>query len=139
MGRIRTEIFEAMEEWLCTGGGAQDALDDLQLFDAMSSFLDNPTDQVLYESPAFDDANVRQTWSAMEQSRQSLVIKFTAYTLRPTSRLATVLSKYDAHGSRMRSTNKEAPDIDHMDAEELVESLDGIANAAFNSVTDEVM
>ena len=34
-----------MQEWLTIGGGAQDILDDVQLFNTVQSFLDTETEQ----------------------------------------------------------------------------------------------
>lgn len=135
----RTEVLETMKEWITTGGGSQDILDDVQLFDSIRSFLDSDADHVVYVSKNFDHPNIRQSWSCLLQLKQGLQSLFNLHVMRPPISRAIPRATANALGATTRNMNARGPpDIDHMSAEDFVESLDGMACAAFSNVTEEV-
>ncbi|KAG5636991.1 hypothetical protein H0H81_006167 [Sphagnurus paluster] len=136
----RTEILNTMKEWLTLGGGAQDVLDDAHLFHAFQSFLDSPSDHVVYEAKNFADPNVQQSVSRLTEARRSLHSAFTSQTMRPLSARGPPVRRGSTNGGGARARNlsmREPPDIDHIDAEDFVDNLDGMASAAFSNVTEE--
>lgn len=138
----RSEVLETMKEWVSSGGGAQDALDDVQLFNAVQSFLGSPTDHAIHESANFEDSNVRQAWTTLVELKQSLSVSFISATKRPLAPGTDAPHKpaaVNTNGTRAPNiSSREAPDIDLIDAEHLVDNLDGMACAAFSNVTQEV-
>lgn len=141
VARARSEVMETMKEWISAGGGAQDILDDLQLLHAMQAFLNGATDHSVPESPNYNDASVQQAWQSLSETHQSLSRVFQSCTMRPTSSGHAPMSKatLSINESRVRNlSTREPPDIDRLDAEELVDNLDGMACAAFSNVTEEV-
>lgn len=131
MLRVRSEVLEALYEWFVRGGGAQDALDDAQLYSSLETFLGHHTDHNLAHE---DNPAVRQATVVLEQIRQNLQRCFLSKTKRPTQPLSDNLTS----GGASRSFGSEPPDIDRLDAEELVNNLDSMASAAFQNVTQEV-
>jgi hypothetical protein len=131
--RIRSQVIDALNEWIYQGGGAQDCLDDAQLFNAMHSFLNNDIPAV----PALDDLGVQQAWTAYEQGRKSLAASFASQTMRPTCRDMSAF-KPPIGNSKTRNLGREPPDIDRIDPEQLVDNLDAMAAAAFSNVSEEV-
>jgi GTPase-activating protein BEM2 len=126
-----------MNEWMTQGGGAQDVLDDANLNCAIRSFLDNRAQHTAPASPAFNNFTVQQAWSAYEQSRKSFMSSFVALTMRPPSR-DTSAFKPPVSNVETLNLGSDPPDIDRIDPEHLVESLDAMAAAAFSNVSDEV-
>lgn len=133
----RSQAIDAMSEWMFQGGGAQDVLDDPQLFNTIRAFLDHSTHHAAPSSSALDNFEVQKEWSAYEQSRLSFSASFNSQTMRPTSR-DVISFKPTISNNRNRNLGKEPPDIDHIDPEQLVDSLDAMAAAAFSNVTEEV-
>ncbi|OBZ69986.1 hypothetical protein A0H81_10131 [Grifola frondosa] len=132
----RSEVLETMSEWIMQGGGAQDILDDAMLFESFQTFLTLPTEQELLESIRDKDANVLQTLKALDDVRKNLHMSFVSQTMRPSPRpSSTPDAAVDGHG--MRSRSSELPDIDQLDAEELVANLNAMASSAFRNVTQE--
>lgn len=131
------QVLDVMKEWLLQGGGAQDILDDPQLYKTVRSFLDDSVFHGVPASPAMDDLSVQQALTGCEQNLQSFASCFTAQTRRPTGRDHQSL-KLPFGSSRSRQLGKEAPDIDRIDPEQLVEDLDAMTAAAFSNVNEEV-
>ncbi|KAF7977931.1 hypothetical protein HWV62_1997 [Athelia sp. TMB] len=134
--RSRMQVLDAMKEWILQGGGAQDILDDPQLYKTVRFFLDDSTFHRVPLAPAMDEPTVQQALSGCDQSLQSLASHFTAQTMRPTSRDLMSL-KMPSGGPKSRHLGKDAPDIDRVDPEQLVEDLDAMAAAAFSNVNEE--
>ncbi|KAJ7077530.1 rho GTPase activating protein 22 [Mycena belliarum] len=138
----RTEVFDILSSWLMRGGGAQDILDDTQLYTAVCSFLDNSSDHVLPKSANANDPGVEQAWSTLKDVRHRLRRTFTSHTMRPAAPFPSLNHPPSAglvSGQRGRPSNqsREPPDIDRIDPEELVDNLDALAAAAFGNVTEE--
>ncbi|KAH9922575.1 hypothetical protein B0H21DRAFT_826955 [Amylocystis lapponica] len=129
--RIRSEVLETMNEWVIRGGGAQDALDDVQLYKSFESFLSHPTEHSL---PQGDKPNVRQAAALLDQIRHNLHRSFLCKSMRP---YVQPVSESSPGTLGSRSFGSEPPDIDQIDAEELVNNLDAMASAAFRNVTQE--
>ncbi|KAG6864408.1 hypothetical protein C0991_009715, partial [Blastosporella zonata] len=138
----RTQVLDTVREWLTIGGGAQDILDDAQLFNALQSFLDSPSDHVVYEAKNFADPNVQQSNARLIEARQSLRVSFNSQTKRPLATRHPPIPRGAMNGSgssaRIHTLSlREPPDMDRFDAEEFVDNLDGMACAVFSNVTEE--
>ena len=130
-----------MQEWLTIGGGAQDILDDVQLFNTVQSFLETETEVVKWD----DDNNplaVEQAWETLLETKRSLKLTFISQTMRPTiSRGFHNVRPQGSNrgGARTRGmSSRDPPDMDRMDPEDFVDNLEGMAGAAFSNVTQEV-
>jgi hypothetical protein len=134
VARVRSEVLETIKEWVCVGGGAHDALDDVQLFDAVSSFLSSTTDHAVGESSNFQDPAVRQAWSNLEQARSSLASCFATQTKMP----QRINAKLSSTSTRARNVIQDASDFDRISPEDFVAHLDAMACAAFSNVSEEV-
>lgn len=135
--RLRADVLETIKEWLDKGGGAQDALDDMQLYDALQTFLRNSTDHIVHRPSTFKDNAVNDAWSNLDSLRQSLLLDLSSQTMSPSTRVIPP-AKLFVSIPRPQSFGGYTPDIDNIDAEELLDNLDAIASAAFGSVTEEV-
>ena len=158
VARTRNEVLVTMQEWLTIGGGAQDILDDVQLFNTVQSFLETETEQqymVYIKSLGSEDDNNNNNpiaaWETLLETKRSLKLTFVSQTMRPTiSRGFHNLRPQGSNnrggggggggGGRMRNGNntREPPDLDRMAPEEFVDNLEGMAGAAFSNVTQEV-
>ena len=139
VARTRNEVLVTIREWLTIGGGAQDTLDDVQLFNAIQSFLEIQTEQCMVKS---DDnpVAVEQAWLLLVETKRSLKLTFMAQTMRPTiSRGFHLRPQGNNRGARTRNiSTRDPPDLDRMDPEDFVDNLDGMAGATFGNVTQEV-
>ncbi|KAH7883403.1 hypothetical protein F5I97DRAFT_1814988 [Phlebopus sp. FC_14] len=133
--RYRSEILRAVKEWITSGGGAQDCLDDGHLCEVVRAFLETPSDSPMLESEG-DDPELLQALDSLEDSRKSTLSAFTSHTLRPPA-LVVTNPRPAAAGSRPRSFGNQAPDIDTVSAEDLVENLNAMGFAAFSNITEE--
>ncbi|KAM5530203.1 hypothetical protein V8D89_016139 [Ganoderma adspersum] len=134
--RLRLEVLDTLNEWINQGGGAQDALDDGALYEAILAFLIQPTEWRLSESAPESEASTSQATKALEASRTTLLASFRSQTLRPIPRTpATVELTND--NVAIQSYTSELPDIDQVDPEELVNNLNAMASATFRNVTQE--
>ncbi|KAF4562974.1 rho GTPase-activating protein [Pleurotus pulmonarius] len=132
--RKRSEVIQTLSKWITDGGGAQDILDDPQLFNSMKSFLESETDHTMNGISNCDDGDVANSWSSLLEERTSLGRDFHLQSMRPKA------CSPQPRGSvaRMRNvSSREPPNLDQVTAEELVEDIDGMAFAAFSTVTDE--
>ncbi|KZT03884.1 uncharacterized protein LAESUDRAFT_728564 [Laetiporus sulphureus 93-53] len=132
--RRRSEILETMNEWINRGGGAQDVLDDLQLHSSFESFLAHCTEE-LWQHLLDDDAHKQRSLGLLEQLKKTLDLTFRSQTMRPTP----VPSLQDSiiESTSSQSFGLDAPDIDRIDAEELVNNLDAMASSTFRNVSQE--
>jgi hypothetical protein len=148
VARTRNEVLVTIQEWLTIGGGAQDILDDVQLFNTVQSFLEIQTEQQQYMVKS-DDNNpivVEQAWeSLVEETKRSLRLTFMSQTMRPTisrgfhNNLRPQGNNNNNRGARTRNISaREPPDLDRMAPEDFVDNLEGMAGAAFSNVTQEV-
>lgn len=141
VANARTEVLETVKEWLTVGGGAQDVLDDAQLFGALRLFLDGDADHVVLETNNFEDANVQQAWTRLADIRRSLLSSFVSQTMRPLTTRGPPIRRSSVNGSGIRNrilSMREPPDIDRIEPEDFVDNLDGMACAAFSNVAEEV-
>lgn len=137
--RIRNEVLITIQEWLTIGGGAQDILDDVQLFNAIQTFLELQNEQCTVKSD--DNAAVEQARESLVETKRSLKLTFMSQTMRPTiSRgFHNLRPQGNNRSTRMRNiSTRDPPDMDRMDPEDFVDNLDGMAGAAFGNVTQEV-
>ncbi|OCH89401.1 hypothetical protein OBBRIDRAFT_732687 [Obba rivulosa] len=130
--RVRSEILETINEWVTRGGGAQDALDDPQLFTSFESFLNNAPEHSL-SSGEHHFGEAEQTLATiLKVVRQS----FAARTMRPSTSLSTTQGQ-QASGGNSQTFGLDPPDIDRLDAEGLVNNLNAMAAATFRNVSAE--
>ena len=140
VARTRNEVLVTIQEWLTIGGGAQDILDDVQLFNATQSFLEIQNEQYMVKSDDNPIA-VEQAWLSLAETKRSLRLTFMSQTMRPTiSRgFDGLRPQGNNRGARTRNiSTRDPPDLDRMDPEDFVDNLDGMAGAAFSNVTQEV-
>jgi GTPase-activating protein BEM2 len=140
VARTRNEVLVTIQDWLTIGGGAQDILDDVQLFNAIQSFFENQTEQYMVKSDDNPIA-VEQAWLSLVETKRSLKLTFMSQIMRPTiSRgFHTLRPQGNNRGARRRNiSTRDPPDLDRMDPEDFVDNLDGMAGATFSNVTQEV-
>jgi hypothetical protein len=125
-----------MKEWLCLGGGAQDALDDVQLFNSLSSFLSSSVDHSIVGGQNSQDSAIIKAWCSLEDIRTSVSQSFTWQTRMP-KRVDPAPPVVPLKAQTFVQTN--VPDIDRVGPENLVEHLDAMARAAFSNVSEEVV
>ena len=141
VARTRNEVLVTMQEWLTIGGGAQDILDDVQLFNTVQSFLDTETEQQYMVKSDDNPIAMEQAWETLLETKRSLKLTFISQTMRPTiSRgFHNLRPQGSNRGARTRNINlRDPPDLDRMAPEDFVDNLEGMASAAFSNVTQEV-
>ncbi|KDQ56347.1 hypothetical protein JAAARDRAFT_36524 [Jaapia argillacea MUCL 33604] len=136
MIQTRSELLETIKDWFESGGGAQDILDDLQLYTGMRSFLTGNAEQTQPQTAAFEDHSVLQAWHTLDEHRKSLVSLFLSQTMRPQTRPVPA-PQPSSTGVGARHFTKDAPDVDNIDAQDFVDNLDSMAAAVFNNVSEE--
>jgi len=135
----RTEVFVTIKEWLTIGGGAQDILDDAQLYNTVWTFLESASDHFILKATMFDAPPVQKAWEYLLETKRSVVSAFKSQTMRPTiSRHNPRIPGNRDPRTRNISTTREPPDLDRMDPEAFVDNIDGMASAALSNVTQEV-
>lgn len=148
----RTRVLELLSDWLTTGGGAQDVLDEPQLHAALKSFLNTTADHVLFKTENFEEPDVAMAWVGLMNSKTVLQGVFDSQMRRPMGQkllpgalrrgsgaTITGLVGGSTNGGRMRGVGvRELPELDGMNPEDLVEMIDGMARAALSNVTEEV-
>lgn len=137
MVRARAEVLETMSRWIHEGGGAQDALDDPQLYASFMTFFNSPTEHAPPTEFA-DDAHVQRGFATINENRKAVLASFTLQTMRPISRNSMGSELYASESSTSPSFGSEPPDIDKTKPEELVNNIDAMAAATFRNVTQEV-
>ncbi|THH29042.1 hypothetical protein EUX98_g5142 [Antrodiella citrinella] len=132
MVRVRLEVLETINKWIVSGGGAQDALDDVQLYTNLHTFLSQPA-----ELPASaNETALPRGIAVLEDTRNHLLSLFSAQQKRPQSAVKPSANS-STRPSSIRNFGSDAPDVDQIDAETLVANLDGMACAAFRNVVQE--
>lgn len=136
VAHVRGEIIEVLNEWLSSGGGSQDILDDSALYRAVKSFLESSSDHAIPESQYGDDSEVAESWKSLQGRVLGLSTLFTSQTLRPN------ISKTPApeHRTTLSGTLNfvELPDIDRITPEQLVIQINAMGTAAYRNVAEEV-
>lgn len=142
--RARQAVVRTIAEWIHTGGGAQDALDDPELYAAIHAFLSGPTEQDFTLTPSTESlAESEESHEAVkalartcDTERKTLLESFTAQTMRPTARQVPVRGVSNV--TIMHNFGTRVPNLEEMSAMDLVNNLDAMASAAFRSVNQEV-
>jgi hypothetical protein len=131
------EVLEMIKEWVTSGGGAQDCLDNVQLFEAVQSFLEIPLERSSFDPPSTDEENdVSQAWDALDGILQMTLTAFKAHTRRPPS---VFLAARPLNPSpRLRPFGNQPPDLDVISAEDFVENLNAMGAAALSNISEEV-
>ncbi|KAF9222356.1 hypothetical protein BS17DRAFT_838369 [Gyrodon lividus] len=135
--RYRSEILGAVKEWVTSGGGAQDCLDDSQLYETVRTFLEAPLDRSMPDfTSSDDDTELLQAWDGLEATRKDTLSTFISYTMRPPT-LAVATLRPSGVSSHVRNFGNQSPDIDLITAEDLVDNLDAMGFAAFSNILEE--
>lgn len=150
----RTRVLELISDWLTMGGGSQDVLDEPQLYTALKNFLNTSADHILFKTDNFEVPDVASAWVGLIDTKAMLHGVFETQTQRPTTpktqqigavrrgsvnTIAGAPTVASAGGLRARGASiREPPDLDRMDAEDLVDNIDGMARTALSNVTEEV-
>ncbi|KAI6046239.1 hypothetical protein EDC04DRAFT_2887920 [Pisolithus marmoratus] len=135
--RQHSEILATVKEWLTTGGGAQDCLDDASLYETARTFLEKPLDRSELEPfPPNEDPELLQAWKALEKMKSDTLATFISHTLRPPALVTANPRPVTASGHTL-TFGSQIPDIDRISAEDLVDNLNAMGLAAFSNVTDE--
>jgi len=138
LAKKRTEVLVTIKEWLTIGGGAQDALDDPQLFSAIQAFFESSSEPgTVSEFPP-----VQHAFETFSEAKRSLQSVFVLQMKRPTIPHGLQAQRSQRVKKSTRAKNvitRLPPDLDCMDPEEFVDNLDGMASAAFSNVTEEVI
>ncbi|KAI0919200.1 hypothetical protein AcV5_002181 [Taiwanofungus camphoratus] len=134
--RARSEVLETLNEWINRGGGAQDALDDAQLYTSFQSFLSSSAEQYLLECTMAEGSSLSQSFDVLHQLRATLRLSFISQTMRPSIRRPST-PNCPVDGLGLRSFGSEIPNLDDLDAEGLVNNLDSMAIAAFHNINQE--
>lgn len=124
-----------MNRWIHEGGGAQDALDNPMLYSAFVSFFRHPSDHAPPEIPDADDSGIRPGFSLINDNRKAVYASFIAQTLRP---IVRAIPDPVVDSAASASYGPDPPDIDHIEAEELVGNIDAMAAATFRNISQEV-
>lgn len=133
--KSKQDVLRTLTEWLQTGSGAQDALDDPELHGAIETFLSMQSDKdlpVVSESP---DA-LRQLLTDVENDRSKLLRLFTESTLRPQMKHTPV--RRSSLPNIVHNFGVRPPQLEETTPNDLVENLDAMASAAFRNVNQEV-
>ena len=134
------EVLEVLQEWIQRGSGAEDALDDAQLYDTFKAFNSELMREEPFSSSPRDsmDVKIKEAWKILSQAKESLVALFATHTKRPPiKKLGSEFHEIAGEGYS-RSANSDPPDIDRLSPEELVNVIDAMISAAFRNVTEEV-
>jgi hypothetical protein len=132
----RVAIFTTVNGWLMDGGGIMDLLDQPELYNEVDTWLHNQKEHAM----PFEVANnimLQPVWKELDDTRLNLLSIFESQTKRPSLRHAV---SYDpgVYGTSTQSYGKQLPDVDHMNAWELVEQLDAIGSVAIRGLQSEV-
>lgn len=135
--RYQSEILATVKEWVTTGGGGQDCLDDTSLYETARTFLEKPLDRSELDSlPTNEDPELLQAWKALETMKNETLATFISHTLRPPALVAANPRPVNTFG-QSRTFGSQVPDVDHVSAEDLVDNLNAMGLAAFSNVTEE--
>jgi hypothetical protein len=128
--------MEVLGEWLRSGGGPQDILDDTALYLAFKSFLESSSDHSIPESQYRDNAEVIESWASLRDRVHALSALFSSQTLRPS--IPKTLAQEERTILAGAQNFVELPDFDRMTPGQLVNEFNTMATAAFRNVTEEV-
>ncbi|EJD46910.1 hypothetical protein AURDEDRAFT_123741 [Auricularia subglabra TFB-10046 SS5] len=135
----RVEVLETVEEWLKKGGGAQDALDNLDLWDGINTFLTAPAQRSGRASELMDKtAGDAEAAEELEETRRMCLGTFIKLTMRPRSKLSQ--PQQSGGGSKAKEGmffGPHPPSIDEVSPEMFVDNLDAIAATMFKTVQPE--
>lgn len=136
----RNEVLATIKEWLTIGGGAQDTLDDVQLYSAVHGFLDSRSDHLIFKPAMLHNTAVQKAWESLSDAIGSVKSTFISQSMRPTiSGGMRNQRPQPSRGTRTRNlSTRDPPDFERMDPEAFVDNLDGMFSAAFSNVTQEV-
>lgn len=136
VARVRGEIIEVLNEWLRSGGGPQDLLDDSALYLAVKSFLENSSDHAMPESQYKGEAEVIESWTGLKGRISNFSTLFSSQTLRP-SIPRTPAQEHKATSSGVLIF-ADLPEFDRMTPDQLVNDLNALASAAYRNITEDV-
>jgi hypothetical protein len=136
VARVRGDIIEVLNEWLRSGGGSQDLLDDSALYLAIKAFLESSSDHEVPESQHKDDAEVTESWAGLKSRISNVAALFTSQTLRPSIPATPARDRKKASSGVL--VLADLLDLDSVTPEDLVNDLNAMASAAFRNITEDV-
>ena len=133
------EVLEVLQEWIQKGSGAEDALDDGQLYYAFKAFNSELGREEAFPISQRDstDVKIREAWKNLAQVKESLANLFASQTKRPPIKKPNMELPEVPGDGYSRGATSDPPDIDRSTPEELVNIVDATMNAAFRNVTEE--
>lgn len=132
--RATQEVMQTVSEWIHKGGCVQDALDDIELHTAVTSFLSTSIGDL--PSVASEQPELEEAWKDLEDNRVNLLQVFSTQAQRPIMKSVPVRSSLTAAAAHNFGT--EPPQVQGTMPEELVDNLDALASAAFRGLVQDV-
>lgn len=123
-----------MREWIHNGGGIQDALDDLELYNVLAAFLSQPPEQIS-ESIVGQNDEVKHSLSVLSNARAELHQSFMLLTRRP--QMHAVPLRGHSIKYKGEEISSQPPDITTTPPKLLIQNLDAIMSTAFRAVSQE--
>jgi GTPase-activating protein BEM2 len=132
----RTEIIEVLLNWL-QNGGAQDILNDGSLFQAVQSFIKSTADYDTPERTASTNDESGEENTKLQKRLKAFTTMFRSQTFRPTDRSVGVIDVV-FNMSENGVSKVTPPNLDSVDAEDLVNKIDAMALVAMRNISEEV-
>ncbi|KAG8909517.1 rho GTPase-activating protein [Tulasnella sp. 417] len=118
--QLRLDVLSTLSYWFSVGGGAQDILDDLELYQSVQAFL---------------TSDLRGTSPDVLTVRKSLLETFISLTSLPVREVASPKEPNGTESSIHRF-GSQPPPLDEVTPVDLVSNLDCIAQTVFRGVTE---
>lgn len=133
--QTRLDVLTTLEQWFTKGGGAQDALDDVEFYKAVKDFLTSPTAHLRPTETSESEMDNNYLWQEVDKKREIVYKLFDSQTQRPSLGERHSVSR----GTHLLSVTSDPPNIDDdgFDAAQLVDNLDAIASTVFQMTTQD--
>ncbi|KAG8910322.1 rho GTPase-activating protein, partial [Tulasnella sp. 408] len=118
--QLRLDVLSTLSYWFTVGGGAQDILDDLELYQSVQAFL---------------NSDLPGTSPDVLSVRKSLLETFVSLTSLPVRDVAPPKEPNGTEPSTHRF-GSQPPPLDEVTPDDLVSNLDSIAQTVFRGVTE---
>ncbi|KAL5486267.1 BEM2 [Sanghuangporus weigelae] len=155
----RQAVIRLIADWIHVGGGAQDALDDIELHSAIQSFFVQHDAEKDLSKVVSRSEELSRLYKEYEAERVALFDAFAAQTMRPqfrsipvrgqTTTTTATISADDGDTTNSATTvtttatavvhnfGIRTPKLEEITPSELVDNLDAMASAAFRNVNQE--
>ncbi|KAG8973086.1 rho GTPase-activating protein [Tulasnella sp. 425] len=121
--QLRLDVLSTLSYWLTVGGGAQDILDDLELYQSAQAFLNSDLPGCSHD---------------VLTVRKSLLETFVSLTSLPVRDVTPPKESNGVEGQTHRF-GSQPPPLDDITPDDLVSNLDAIAQSVFRGVTEASM